>query len=934
MCKVSVIVPVYNVEKYLRTCMESLVTQTLEDIEIIVVNDGSSDNSQAILEEYEQRYPQKIMVYKIENHGVSYARNYGARYAEGEYLLFVDSDDYIEPTMCQKLYEKAIRDGNDLVICGYNNVYEMEPGDKKRKFDVYTPVNQNFSLEECPYEMLNISPFPWDKLIKRELFLQLFFPEGLRFEDLEFVLKVLCLAGNIGIVKEALYNYRRDVAGFLNTFTKSTLDITKALGSVVNFYRENGFFEKYKEELEYKCAFHIFTRYTAMLDKIKGENWEMKMQLLKETYAFMNEQFPGWENNRYLKYSSPPRINNRMSLYKNENAMKYLLLMEKLIPEKIWMFGTHAVGNIFKKTVSFLKSPSKIKKTIIEIEILRIFKMPGNYGYTKAYLNNEVDRSIVLFESKHGEDIAGNIFNMLRIFQMEEYREFEVHLVLTDKTKQKWEKMVEIYHLERVHTVKRNSKDYHRLLSCAGYLVTDTSFPTYYIKKPEQIYLNTWHGTPLKGMGRRVPEREYGLGNVQRNFLIADWLLYQNAFSRDVFVDDYMIRDIYPGRIMLSGYPRNSALLQPELEAKIREENHLEGKQLIAYMPTWRGLLHKKDFGRQVTEIYLYLAKIDELLEDDQILFVKLHPYVGDVIEYDCFKHIRPFITKYDTYDFLNATDILVTDYSSIMFDYAVSGKKIVLFTYDREKYLKERGMYIDLNKIEFPIADTVEELISELRRPNAGYPQFKKEYCRYDSEMTALEVCRAWVFGCEHMKCEKTLDTSLPSVLLYAEEIADREKFIQIVQMVNRLPLDKFHFYLAFRAADAQENTDVLSQLDYRAGYFPLQDGNNALRSELAAKWFYDKLHLEFGFIEKRVFELCVREAKKHFGEVKFAYVVHLGGQGRFNRKMLRCVSGDVYLEKEEFIKTELYSNMKEKNCCFVVHPEIDIRNSTEELQ
>ena len=97
MKQLSVILPVYNVAKYLPRCIESLLGQTLDDFEIIFVNDGSPDNSIDILKKYQEKYPEKINIYSIENHGVSYARNYGAQKANGEYLLFVDSDDYVAP---------------------------------------------------------------------------------------------------------------------------------------------------------------------------------------------------------------------------------------------------------------------------------------------------------------------------------------------------------------------------------------------------------------------------------------------------------------------------------------------------------------------------------------------------------------------------------------------------------------------------------------------------------------------------------------------------------------------------------------------------------------------------------------------------------------------------------------------------------------------
>src|SRR5699024_6423637 len=163
------------------------------------------------------------------------------------------------------------------------------------------------------------------------------------------------------------------------------------------------------------------------------------------------------------------------------------------------------------------------------------------------------------------------------------------------------------------------TKEYLRALATAKYLITDTSFPPYFIKRPEQVYLNTWHGTPLKAMGRIVPSREYGLGNVQRNFLIADYLLYQQEFSRDIFLTDYMIDKVYKGNVLLSGYPRNSAFFREHRYEEIRKECGLEGKQVIVYMPTWRGLLHKMENKLQVKQLYDYFAQLDHVLRDDQV---------------------------------------------------------------------------------------------------------------------------------------------------------------------------------------------------------------------------------------------------------------------------------------------------------------------------
>jgi glycosyltransferase involved in cell wall biosynthesis len=228
--KVSIIVPVYNVEKYLTQCMESLVNQTLKDIEIIVVNDGSPDNSIKILEQYEKKYPDMIKVFTTENQGVSHARNYGLDRAKGEYIMFVDSDDFVELDMAEKLYTKAYTDQNDLVMCARFNVYEVEgKAELKRKIMNIFSMNQNFRMSERKFELVHASPFPWDKLFKRSLLSGIRFPEGIRFEDLVVAFEAAVMAENIGIVPEPLYNYRKTTqVGFLNSFSEATKDIVKS----------------------------------------------------------------------------------------------------------------------------------------------------------------------------------------------------------------------------------------------------------------------------------------------------------------------------------------------------------------------------------------------------------------------------------------------------------------------------------------------------------------------------------------------------------------------------------------------------------------------------------------------------------------------------------------------------------------------------------
>ena len=159
---VSIVIPVYNVEKYLARCLDSCISQTMKDgVEVICINDGSTDSSPDILKEYEEKYPDFIRVYTIKNDGVSHARNFGVEKASGDYILFADSDDFLEPDVVEKLYTKAMADGSDVVICRYYDVREKSLTGTiiRTESKVYaTKYEDNFDINEYKFELTHISP--------------------------------------------------------------------------------------------------------------------------------------------------------------------------------------------------------------------------------------------------------------------------------------------------------------------------------------------------------------------------------------------------------------------------------------------------------------------------------------------------------------------------------------------------------------------------------------------------------------------------------------------------------------------------------------------------------------------------------------------------------------------------------------------------------
>jgi len=930
--KISIVVPVYNVERYLEKCLDTLVNQTFDGYEVIVVNDGSTDGSLAILNKCVDGHKGLVRVFTTENKGVSHARNYGVAKARGEYVLFVDSDDFIEYDMCKLLYRKAVEDDADIVVCDRYDFYEYEETKNIRRIKsngFYVPFARKINLKTMKYELTRISPFPWDKLFKRELVLRFPFLEGSRFEDLAVMYQIMLTANTISYIPNYLYNYRRTAkGGFLNSLSEETKDILKACRNIIKDFKQYGWYDDYLEEIEYICARHLLMRYGPLVDGEHKGMMGLKREIINETQDFLDGNFDGWRENRYLKYSLSEGMKAGFEHYKKRNAMLRRIVFYEYMPSKCLALinKTRAFKQkITKSFREFKKSKQKFQFLKKRLIFLRVFNQPPAARFTKYYEKLPINDTLVLYESKHGEDIAGNIFRMIVSMGDEAYAGFNIRLALKEGYRERYEELLDAYDIDYLEVVTINTKEYFKCLASAGYLVTDTSFPTYFIKRPGQTYLNTWHGTPIKGMGRVVPGREYALGNIQRNFLMADYLLYQNEFSRDIFLRDYMIDRIYGGRTMVSGYPRNSAFFNEGRRITIRSELDADNCTIIAYMPTWRGLLTKKETDRQVYILLSYLRKIDQSLDNDQVFYVKLHPYVKKRIKYDDFFHIKPFPKEYETYDFLNATDMLVTDYSSIMFDYAASGRDIVLFVYDKEEYISERGMYLDIDKLEFTQAQTVAGLVKAMKNP-APYDRFKEAYCPYDGRDVAGDVVRELFLNrrevdkaVRHNKLNihRIADNGKKRVLVFLGGLGYGDKTMQLVKYLNKLDTDEYDYYLCANQASVRSATDMISKIKTDIYYFPITFGVNVARKDKVSFIMYFKFGMEGLGIYDKITNMAKRECKKYFMDLRFDYVVnynakdkmlHLVCQEMEGTKMLSLLHYDKEIANRKYDKPYMY--------------------------
>ncbi len=315
--RVSVIVPVYNAEKFLSLCLDSLVKQTYSNLEIIVINDGSTDGSQEIISNYQKRYPQ-IISYQKKNEGIAETRNFGLSKISGEYFGFLDSDDIAETTMIEKMINKAIEEKSELVVSNFTWVYPK----------------QEILQQEGPYEegkemVIRLFATLWNKLYKTEFIksTQLQFPSGNRYEDAYFLYCLAPQVKKLSFVNESFVSYIQHDSSITHTHNNQVKNMITVFELIVKYYQEKGWYDEYYAELEYiHIRFFLgnsFLRSAQIKDKFDRE------RTILLGWDLLNKEFPRWRRNHYLKSSGGIKNRYYRSVYR-WNLMLFAWIFNKI----------------------------------------------------------------------------------------------------------------------------------------------------------------------------------------------------------------------------------------------------------------------------------------------------------------------------------------------------------------------------------------------------------------------------------------------------------------------------------------------------------------------------------------------------------------------------------------------------------------------------
>jgi len=559
----------------------------------------------------------------------------------------------------------------------------------------------------------------------------------------------------------------------------------------------------------------------------------------------------------------------------------YSYIYERLAPNSI-KFG---LNNSNKNNDEMISISNVTKK---KYKNNKAFKR--DVDYARLYEENEIIENLIMYESFHGKGMSDSPYAIFKeLINDDNYKDYKHIWVLNDTKNCRSKYLL----TSNVEIVSVGSEEYLQYLTSCKYLINNTTFPPYFIRKENQVYLNTWHGTPLKTLGKYMKGERGQYKNIQRNLLQSTHLLNPNKFTADIMLDSHDIRGIFNGYISDIGYPRIDLTLKCNKEVLKSELDLEKDKKIILYAPTWRG-----EVGNVNSEVEKFISDYEVLQEsysDEYTILLRTHSLmVKSIKEKGYGKYIVP--EYIDTNELLGIVDLLITDYSSIMFDYMVTKNPIILYCFDKEKYEEERGFLFDIEEVPGIMCKTIEEVINSINNIKELNNINKKKYANFLDKFNYMDDGKAteraidYIFK-EDLKNAYKVKDNKQSIIMYCGGFLNNGITTSAINLLDNINYEKYNVVVVDKGSYNEESDNNISKLNpnakilYRVGnMLPLLKEVDVQR-EIFAQGLKKNI-----FEEKEMINLYNREMKRLVGDCKFDIAIDFSGYVKFWTLLFAC--------------------------------------------
>jgi len=501
-----------------------------------------------------------------------------------------------------------------------------------------------------------------------------------------------------------------------------------------------------------------------------------------------------------------------------------------------------------------------------------------------------MDEQLVLFESSHGNNVHCHPYAIYKAMRRDpRFAGFRYAWVFNDQTvipKQLAEDT-------DVAIVKQHSDKYISLLGTAKYLVNNATFPTYFLRREGQQVLNTWHGTPLKFMGKLVKDGVAEHRNVQRNFMATTHMMVPNEHTFKTLSVDHDLDGLFPGKVALTGSPRIDSTLN--LSAERRSEilellgiDASNSEKIVLFAPTWRGKLNDRSY-----DVAGLVEDVAKLAEGKHHMLFRAHRFAEKLIgDEGLDATIVP--SSIDTNELLAVVDVLITDYSSIFYDYLPLNRPVIFYTPDYDAYEAERGLYFDRSTWPGSVYDEVDDVVAEVQRLTTSqsaelHPNFAANIAQFspleDGAATG-RVIEFFFFEDDSHLLERPMEERT-KLLFYQGGFKPNGIATAFTNLISALDPQKYLVAIAVDTNAVANNPDALQILESLPEHVRILPRAGATTMSAEERWVSDQFHAQRGHTspvaEKIHMGTMTREMHRSFGDVHFDAAIDFEGYSRF---------------------------------------------------
>lgn len=543
--------------------------------------------------------------------------------------------------------------------------------------------------------------------------------------------------------------------------------------------------------------------------------------------------------------------------------------------------------------MKFIKDPyEKRKKDTREI--------PRTY-YARCCIHAGIYEGKILYEACEGRAMEGNPLALfLEIISRREFLLYEhIWSVESEEKKEQYEEEWRAF--PKVHFVVRHSNAYVKALAECKYLINDMTFPPYFMKRKGQVYLNTWHGIPIKNIGYEVPDGERKSANIIRNFLAADYLVSSGEYMTKVYRQSFRLQGIFNGTVLETGMPHTDLLFRLSKE-EVYEHLQRRGvtldpeKELILYAPTFRGE-YKQAENQSSNYKYMYEMIAKALGQRKYQLLIKPHPAEYRMFSKEEIEQGYYIPDTVDVTEVLPIASLLISDVSSLLFDYLLLERPVIFYIPDVRQYKEDRGMRILQKELPGPVTETIDELVWWLTHKEKLMREYlplvcsaRERYCCKEDGQAAGRVVDA-LFLQEYEK-EQAVSLREPEkkkLLFYAGGLRTNGITVSLMGLLDLMDLEKYDITVYVQSK--QEEGSVFAASDFREGVRVMVrvPTYNATQREEFYHGVVSELGISRAFCERNYpEEMYEREYRRCFGEAVFDEVIDYSGYGSFMARVL----------------------------------------------